>query len=178
MHVTLENLGSGETTVLKDSLQQFYLPGGYTALNASTTMDVDFGESYLLTAERPDGATSSVRVTIPDDFPALQVIWNDGIGCYITLRITGVNRIADVQYRMRVRISRPGLQFERSLSGPYRNLIQQTSSDENRVSMYLPRARSTAKGQLGPLPANTTLEVLDRHIFIASGGLSGLITKT
>lgn len=170
MHITLEHLGSGETTVLKDSLQQFYLPGGYTALNSSTAMDIDFGETYRLTAERQDGASSSVIATIPEDFPQPQVIWNDGIGCYITLRITGVERVADVQYRMRVRITRPGLQFERSLSAPYRNLIQQTASNEYRVLMYLPRARSTAIDELGQLPANTDLDVLERHIFIASGG--------
>lgn len=170
MHVTLEHLGSGKTTVLKDSLQQFYLPGGYTALNSSTAMAVDFGETYKLTAERPDGASSSVIATIPEDFPEPQVIWNDGIGCYITLRITGVERVADVQYRMRVRITRPGLQFERSLSAPYRNLIQRTAGNEYRILMYLPRARSTAFDELGALPANTDLEILDRHIFIASGG--------
>lgn len=170
MHVTLEHLGSGETTVLKDSLQQFYLPAGYTALNSSTKMDIDFGESYRLTAERSDGVSSSVTITVPDDFPSPQVIWNDGVGCYITLRITGVERVADVQYRIRVRITRPGLQFERSLSAPYRNLIQRTASNEYRVLMYLPRARSAAMDKLGALPANTKLEILDRHIFIASGG--------
>lgn len=170
MHVTLEHLGSGKTTILMDSLQQFYLPGGYTALNSSSAMDIDFGETYRLTAERQDGASSSVIATIPEDFPQPQLIWNDGIGCYITLRITGVERVADVQYRMRVRITRPGLQFERSLSAEYRNYIQQTASNEYRVLMYLPRARSEAMDKLGSLPANTTLEILDRHIFIASGG--------
>ncbi|MEX0649365.1 MAG: hypothetical protein WEA56_06835 [Balneolaceae bacterium] len=170
MNVTLENLESGTTAVMEDSLFQFFLPGGQNTVNVRTSMEVEFGQSYKLKAERPDGAASSVTVTIPEDFPTPRVIPRAFDGCLIRLEISGVKRLADVQYQMRVKITRPGLEFIRSVSVPYRSRIRQTAPDEYRVNINLIRARDMAMDELGALPANTKLKILERYLFIASGG--------
>jgi hypothetical protein len=170
MHVTLEHLESGNTIAMKDSLLQFSLPSGQNALNVQTNMEIDVGQSYQLRAARPDGATSSVTVTIPDDFPIPRVIPRSLDGCLVTLEITGVERLADVQYQMQVRITRPGLYFKRSLSVPYRSRAYQTAPEEYRVDVNINSARHRAMEVLGGLPANTKLEILEKYLFIASGG--------
>lgn len=170
MNVTLENLENGTTAVMEDSLLQFFLPGGQNTVNVRTSMEVEFGQSYQVKAERPDGATSSVTVTIPEDFPTPRVIPRAFDGCLIRLEISDVKRLADVQYQMRVKIARPGLEFIRSVSVPFRSRIRQTAPDEYRVNINLIRARDMAMSELGPFPANTKLEVLEKYLFIASGG--------
>lgn len=170
MNVTLENLESGTTAVMEDSLLQFFLPGGQNTVNVRTSMEVEFGQSYQLKAVRPDGATSSVTVTIPNDFPTPRVIPRTSDGCLIRVEISDVERLIDVQYQMRVKISRPGLEFIRSVSVPYRSRIRQTAPDEYRVNVNIIWVRDMAMDELGPLPANTKLEILEKYLFIASGG--------
>jgi hypothetical protein len=66
--VTLENLESGESQVMNDSLFQ-YAANTY-AWNFWTPMELEPTGTYRLTAERSDGVTSHVTVTLPESFPA------------------------------------------------------------------------------------------------------------
>ncbi|MEX2600759.1 MAG: hypothetical protein WD355_03865 [Balneolaceae bacterium] len=91
--VTLENLETGETATLADSLFQ-YGPDTY-ARNFWTTMNLEPSKSYLLTARRSDGLTSSVTVTIPDDFPT-PLFRIDRIGLNV-VEIRNIDRLIDVQ---------------------------------------------------------------------------------
>jgi len=65
--VTLASLTSGRRVTLQDSLFSFI--GGARAFNFWTTEPIRPLESYRLTVERFDGATSAVNVTLPDSFP-------------------------------------------------------------------------------------------------------------
>lgn len=170
MQVTLEDLDSEATQVMKDSLQFFYMPSGYTALNSSATIDLDFGHSYRLIAERTDGASSSVTVTIPPDFPQPTLTATDLEGCLLRLEVSGVERLADVQYRMRMRIMRPDLRFEKSYSVPLRGRMNETAPGQYETSFNLLPVRRGILNRLRSLPARTSYEILEKHFFIASGG--------
>ncbi|MEX2601182.1 MAG: hypothetical protein WD355_06005 [Balneolaceae bacterium] len=65
--VTLEHVETGESTVMNDSLVA-YAHGVY-AWNFWTTMDLEPGEAYRLTAEDSDGNSSLAVVSLPPDFP-------------------------------------------------------------------------------------------------------------
>ncbi len=170
MRVTLQPLPNGEETVMQDSLQYFYLPSGYTAMNHSTTMNLSPGQSYRLRAERPDGAASSVTVTIPEDFPTPTTTPVDQEGCIVRLQISGVERLAEVQYQMKVRIRRTKLDIKRSYSVPYRNRMRETSPGEYEATVNIRSARRQILNQLRSLPANTEYEILKKYLFVASGG--------
>lgn len=78
MKVTLKNMQSGESALLKDSL--FVPDSAFKFLNFRTTMDIEPGETYELQAESTDGVSSRVTVTIPDEFPTPRFILGVGIG--------------------------------------------------------------------------------------------------
>jgi hypothetical protein len=69
--VTLEDLGSGRTITLNDSLFRFpgaRLDGVASAYNFWTAEPLQPGASYSLRAVRSDGASTSARVVMPADF--------------------------------------------------------------------------------------------------------------
>lgn len=164
MEVTLNQLQSGNTTVMNDSL--FLFPDGFHVLNAWTTTDIEPGQTYRLQAEGPDGAASNVTVTTPDDFPMPRLEGR----CNIKMLIEGVERLADVQYRWHVRVSRPGRVFETFWTVPFRDRIRRDSAGVFRVGINIPLARNRVKELLETLPASTTVRVLDRHFFVAAAG--------
>lgn len=94
MHVTLTHLESRTTVVMKDSL--ILSPDGRHSPVVWTSMDIEPEQSYLLKAERPDGAKSHVTVIIPPDFPTPVLMANEN-SVSGDLLIEGVERIADVQ---------------------------------------------------------------------------------
>lgn len=170
MKVTIKNMQSNESAVMTSSLTPFYLPTGYNAINSITPMDIEFGQTYQLTAERPDGATSTVDVTIPEDFPAPEVHYIDNTGCLVTLKTSGVENLADVQYRMRIRIRRPGLDFVTNISAPYRHRTFLESAGRFSTTINVRSARTNAFERFGNFPENTTVDILERYFFVATGG--------
>lgn len=167
MTVTLQNLESGETFAMNDSLVLF--PDGFHILNAWTPINIEPNQTYILKAEQPDGKQSRVTVSTPEDFPEPQLVYLDGAECDALLIIKDIERLADVIYRWYVQVNTPGIVYRRFLSVPFRSRIQQVSSSEHRVRVDFRRARRLAGRQL-ILPANTTVQILDRHILVAAGG--------
>lgn len=131
MLVTLTDLESGDAAAMNDSL--FSLTHDFNALNMWTAMDIEPGRRYRVKAERPDGASSQVSVTIPEDFPTPVL---RTIGFYKSsadLYLKDLERVIDVQtiwkieedisvipYRFRVRNYDPaGYDYIVNLSGFY-----------------------------------------------------------
>lgn len=96
--VVLENIDTGESAVMEDSL--FRYPQGEYAHNFWTAMELEPEATYRLTAGDPDAdAMSSVTVTLPPDFPPPYVILNDGGRTqeFDHIYVEGVEQLADVQ---------------------------------------------------------------------------------
>ncbi|MFH5831003.1 hypothetical protein [Halalkalibaculum sp. DA3122] len=105
MQVTLREMESGRSAVMKDSL--FQLDNGVNMLNFWTTMDLKPQHTYRLKAERKDGAYSSVTVTIPPDFPQPRLGYAQ-MGCSATVSIREVERLADIQSVWQFHINQAG----------------------------------------------------------------------
>lgn len=86
--VTLEEMGTGEVTLMEDSLFNF-LNLAYV-YNFWTTRDLEPDKTYKLTATRGDGEASSVSITLPPDYPT--PLYSSGV-----LEVEGVERLADVK---------------------------------------------------------------------------------
>lgn len=67
MQVTLENIETGETAIMKDSL--FASGSGFNYINFYTLMDVEPEQTYRVKAEHPEGRTSQATLTTPEEFP-------------------------------------------------------------------------------------------------------------
>jgi hypothetical protein len=67
MHVTLENIETGESVIMNDSL--FASGSGFNYINYYTLMDVEPEQTYRITAEHPDGRASDATLTTPSEFP-------------------------------------------------------------------------------------------------------------
>lgn len=103
--VRLEDLGTGATVVLRDSLYT-YTNGGL-AYNVWTDTPIAADAAYRLTATRPDGAVASVVIRTPPTFPNPQI--DSGIVPFSTsienpprvqqISFTGIERLADVWIR-------------------------------------------------------------------------------
>lgn len=132
MRVTLKHLESGEEVVMKDSL--FALDESVPGTNVYTSeLDIQPEQKYQLKAERPDGVSSHVTVTIPPDFPTPFLITGGFDERYGNVFLRGIDRVADVQtlwrldgknyripYRVRVRdYSPPGYDYKIDLHGDY-----------------------------------------------------------
>lgn len=72
--VTLEEIGSDNSTTMNDSLFRYLEGGGTYAQMFWTTLDVKPEHTYRLTAETQSGEiSSSAQVTLPSDFPTPMV---------------------------------------------------------------------------------------------------------
>lgn len=66
MEVTLENLNSSETVVMKDS---FFASGsGFNYINFYTLADIEPGQSYRIQAKNAKGNSSAFTLSIPAEF--------------------------------------------------------------------------------------------------------------
>lgn len=165
MTVTLENLETGKTAVMKDSLYQIFFPSGINAPTAWTTMKLDYGQTYRLKAERPDGAASSVPVTIPDDFPTPRLeVSGDVID---RLFINGAEQLVDVQSRWFYRIIIGGQRIGIVVKIPYRGQVEKrgTGAFSLRINTILERRRVIEQ-----FPSVTSAELIGRQIFVAVAG--------
>lgn len=168
MQVTLRDLNQDKSSIMNDSL--FLYPDGFHILNAWTTANVEPGHSYQILAQSPVEGDSRVIVTIPEDFPMPHILFPNTDLCYAIVTFEGVERLADVQYRWYVKVTRPGWEYYRYFSVNYRNRVRQTVPGAYRLTIDLRRARRGVEGQMIFFPENTTFEVLEKQLFIASGG--------
>lgn len=105
-HVTLEEIGSGRTTVLKDSLFKYASPDPdriehLYAHNFWTTDPIAEGETYRLNVQRSDGVTASALATIPRTINGAVVSISQGqftgVSARDYLTVYGVDELAFVQ---------------------------------------------------------------------------------
>lgn len=95
--VTLEEVQSGKSTVMTDSL--FSYAHNRYAYNFWTTMKLQSGHTYRTTVKRSDGNFSYAEVTLPEDFPTpkVQIDYRSEIPINTVVFIDEVERLADVQ---------------------------------------------------------------------------------
>lgn len=94
--VTLEELESGETVTLSDSLVHF--SNNRYSHNFWTTYPLEPSTTYRLKAERSDGATSHTTVDLPADFSTpIAYIWEPDDFTPDRIEVEGVEQLADVQ---------------------------------------------------------------------------------
>jgi hypothetical protein len=167
MTVTLENPATGEFAVMNDYLHRYAFPFGLTAPNAWTTMNLDYGKTYRLRAERPDGASTSVTVTTPDDIPTPRLFIT---GMVIDkLYINDVESLVDVQSRWFYRIDYEGESYNRLIIIPYRDKIEERGSNDYVVNINTIREQRQVDEQF-PNTAGAEVEFLGRQIFVAAAG--------
>lgn len=170
--VTLEHIESGETVALNDSL--FEYSHNAFAYNYWTTIDLQPGHRYKLTAERSDGLYSRAAVTLPEDFPVPTVSIDprsttDPTPVRTTVLIEGVEQLADVKtvYRSsdnREMITISHLQDSSRLSSGDLQVIMDPQEDFPLLDSFFSLP-----------PGVNTVNFLDtpdikQHIFIASAG--------
>ena len=169
MKATLVDLEQDKRSVMNDSL--FLYPDGFHVLNSWTTANVEPDHSYELIVESPDEEGSWVAVTIPKDFPVPEMSIPDENLCYAVVTFKEVERLADLQYRWYVKVSRPGWEYYRYFYLNYRNRVSQGAPGEYRLTFDLRASRNSIEADMSSgFPANTTFKVLRKELFVASGG--------
>lgn len=156
--VTLQHTGSGENTVMRDSLFDF--PDGKYAYNYWTTMSVEPEQNYRLTVEGEEGRSSYAEATLPKDFPLPQFRkpeFGDDI-----LLIQQVEKLADVQVVYRIILDNSGEEFKAAF--PYLPFSKFISPSTYRIPINpdFPRVQ-IRESYCG-------ITVRERNIFVASGG--------
>lgn len=172
MLVTLQNVNSDETILFNDSLFQFRQ--GFNAINAWTTADIQPDQSYLLRAERNDGAASQVSITIPKDFPKPELL-DTGDGCTALMRIKDVERLVDIQSKWHVDIIfYVGLGTfieEKFISLPIRENARRVAAGEYEIFIDTYEEIEQIRNSI-VVPEDSRIEIktYSRKLFVASGG--------
>ncbi|GAA5520828.1 hypothetical protein Asal01_00761 [Fodinibius salicampi] len=161
MTVTLEELDSANSVIMNDSL--ITLANGISFVNVWTTMDIQPEHTYRLVAKRPDGATSSVIVTIPPPFPmpVVEYQWND---CRARLTVQDVQRLADVQWIWYYKINSSGNNTEKTF-----RLSRRKSADSLGPGRYSALIRPLKRDPAIVLSEGEVVEHR-KTIFVAAGG--------
>ncbi|MEX2601755.1 MAG: hypothetical protein WD355_08915 [Balneolaceae bacterium] len=157
--VTLENLESGETVVMNDSL--FEYEHSVYAYNFWTSESLNPGDSYRIRVLRSDDAISSAVTTLPNDFPT-PIIRN--LEREDQIIIEGAERLVDFRIIHYLQFHNTDDEYMipfshlqdtlRMVSGGYM-IINDPRDDMNRLSQYF-----------GMTPRTIT----HQQIFIVSGG--------
>ncbi len=171
MQVTLNHLRSDHTIVMNDSLLQI---SGDNLLNVWTTNDIKAGHTYRLQAKRPDGKTSQVTVTLPEELPTPRLREENrliGQGPAYTVFIDGMNPLADVQSRWFVRLKAPGIDQKKMFYFSYKNEAEKDHLGEYKVTMDPDWEREQLLSQsIIPHPPDGEIQVLHRQVFVAIAG--------
>lgn len=165
MSVTIENLETGESAVMKDSL--FQLRQGFNIINSWSTIDVQPNQTYQLRGELPNGLISTATITTPEDFPQPNIDSFNG-GCNGRLRISGVERLADVKSVWRIKFYFAGREDLRVIAIPYRRQVLDLGDGDYAVGINTNSELSDITDETLTTP--DSLKVLSRKIFIASAG--------
>lgn len=171
MAVLLEDLEKGSLIDMNKSLVKFNQ--GFSVVNAWSDVDIQPGNSYRLSAETPDGKTSSVTVTIPGDFPTprLAKIERPTLDPEFLLLIEDVEHLVDVQSRWYTRLSTSNWTKERLFTFSNRESIQNIGTNTYTVSMD-PEGEEQeifTESLIASIP-DGKIEILHHQIYIASGG--------
>jgi hypothetical protein len=165
MSVTIENLETGDRAEMMDSL--FQLRQGFNIINSWSTLDIQPNQTYQLQGELPNGLFSTASITTPEDFPQPNIdAFNSG--CSGRLRISGVERLADVKSVWRIRFYFGGREDLRVITIPYRRQVLDLTDGDYSVGIDTNKELSTIADETLTTP--DSLDVLSRKIFIASAG--------
>ncbi|GAA5522492.1 hypothetical protein LQ318_12130 [Aliifodinibius salicampi] len=94
--VTLEELETGKTITLNDSL--FHFSNNRYAHNFWTTQPLEPSRTYRLKAERSDGAASHTTITLPTDYPTpIAYIWEPDDFTPDRIDIKDIEKLVDAQ---------------------------------------------------------------------------------
>lgn len=98
MTVTLENVETGTSVTMKDSL--FGEGSGFNYINFYALSNIEPDQTYRIKAEHPDGRTSRAVLTTPEEFPTPLFLIGSSIGSEERIHsviIPGVDTLIDVQ---------------------------------------------------------------------------------
>lgn len=164
IEVTLENIQTGETISMNDSL---FTPGNF--LNYWTTYDIENEQTYKISAER-DGKSSQVTVPTPGEWPTPLILEEKTFppyGYYIFID-EAVQYIADLQAVWYVTLH-SGSESERKIFRfNLRNTIDYTALYGGAKVAY-----ATKEEQLNYIEKNSGTEeitVEEQQIFVAAAG--------
>lgn len=165
MTVTIENLETGESVVLNDSL--FQLRQGFNIINSWSTVDIQPNQTYKLQGRLPNGLISTATITTPEDFPQPSIDSFNG-GCSGRLRISGVERLADVKSVWRIKFYFDGREDFRVIAIPYRRQVLDLGDGDYAVGINTNDELTAISDETFTTP--DSLKVLSRKIFVASAG--------
>lgn len=163
IQVTLEQLQSGQRAVMNDSL---FVPENY--LNYWTTMDIEHNQTYRLKAEQPDGKSSQVTVTIPEELPIPLVHESPNPPGYNVYIDDSIEHLADVQTKWYVVLDPEGIKQKRVYSFSYRNQAEPVKAFGGAYLVFVDLEEETK--QIQGSNAGSEMQVLHRQIFVAAGG--------
>lgn len=168
MNVIIENMDTGNTITMKDSLFQ---NRGATYINFWTTDPIEHTNSYRVVAEKPDGSKSEAIAYIPDELPTPKVIIETSFGFPTTysVEVDGSVHVADVQSKWYVHLKAPNLSTRRVFTFSHRNNADTTEANGGSYSFHLKpdEELSEIENQV-LLPEGGEIEVVHRQIYVAS----------
>lgn len=171
MQVALTHLQSDHTVVMNDSLLQI---SGDNLINVWTTNEIKAGHTYRLQAKRPDGKTSQVTVTLPDELPTPRFLEGSrmvGQSPIHTVFIDGANPLADVQSRWFVRLKAPGFEQKKMFYFSYKTEAEKNDQGEYTVFIDPDWEWEQLTSQtIMPPPPVGEIQVLHRQVFVAIAG--------
>ncbi|WP_340107027.1 hypothetical protein [Rhodohalobacter sp. 8-1] len=163
IQVTLEDIHSGETVIMNDSVFT-----SKNVLNYWTTMNIEQEQTYRITAEQTDGKKSAVTVTTPKEIPSIFITINNGTPVGANIRINDIiEHIADLQSVWYV-ILNPGTENRRRIYRfPLRNTLRQSEifGDSFAFADW-----NEQRKQIEQSVGGTEIEIASRQFFVAAGG--------
>lgn len=165
MNVTIENLETGEIVVMDHSLLQFRQE--FNVVNSWSNVNIEPEQTYRLKGELSNGLASTVTITTPKDFPMPNIDYFEG-GCSGILRMSGIERLADVKSVWHIRFYFADTSFDRVIAIPYRRMVGDYGDGDFSVFINSNRELSIIGEQL--LTAPDSIDVLSRKLFVASAG--------
>ncbi|MCG2587664.1 hypothetical protein [Rhodohalobacter sulfatireducens] len=161
--VTLEDVETGQTAVMQDSLF-----ASRDLLNYWTTIPLKNEHTYRIIAERDDGKSSVVTVTIPEELPT-PIVWiNNNPSGYMIYIDDSVEHIADLQTKWYVLISPQTERVKRVYTFNYRNKLKHTGAFGG---AYFTLVRDSEERRfITESNAGADIAVLHRQFFVAAGG--------
>jgi len=172
--VSLENLQSGDATLMNDSL--IVMSDSFNVINYWTTVSLEYGRSYRLTAEDAEGRSSRVTVTLPDALPTPRVRKETSPVAPTTYSVfvdDSVEHLVDVQSRWYVRVTAPGYEQRRMFYFSHRNEAEWIPAYGGVYSIFLQPAEELERIRNQSetlLPSDSEIEILHRQVYVASGG--------
>ncbi|MDX1641324.1 MAG: hypothetical protein R3220_06485 [Balneolaceae bacterium] len=174
MLVTLEHMESGETVVMKDSL--FDVGNGFNYINFYTDMDIEPNQTYRVKAERPDGKSSQVLLSTPDDFPTPRFIWDKSSFVekhYHKIIVSGADKIIDIQTWWFVRYNSDNGWIYKKFTFTYADQIYSVNGYGGAYVadvVYEDELETVMNASSVPLSPEADVEILHRQVYVANGG--------